>query len=271
MSSEIETAVSRLVDALARHNSIRAIGLSGGERPLPEPGEGDIDIFVYCTEIPAMIERQEMLTTLAGVIEQAVVGKLQSRHWGQGDCFLMSGVETWLLYFTMAEARKELDAILSGQYLGRLDDYYYPIGRCAMWKKMRILHDPDGILQSFKQRLDQYPEELAQAMINHHLEGLEDVEDLERAVSRKDVYFYHFALDLALDHFLQALFAKNREYFPSRKRSESYLQNFKIKPRQCEQRLRQVVAWGCNPETLEQSYRTWKELAHDLNCLPETA
>src|SRR5512142_2432766 len=112
MSSEIETAVSRLVNALAGHNSIRAIGMSGGGRPFPEPGAGDIDLFVYCTEIPTRDERQELLLSF-----QAEIGKLESGHWGQGDCLSIAGIETWLLYFTVAEARLELEAILAGNYL----------------------------------------------------------------------------------------------------------------------------------------------------------
>lgn len=79
--------------------------------------------------------------------------------------------------------------------------------------------------------------------------------------------FFHFALDLALDHFLQALFALNEEYFPSQKRSETYLRGFEVKPAGCEQRLRQVVALGGEAETLETAYQIWSGLAQDLKAL----
>jgi hypothetical protein len=270
MSTVIEGSINKLVSVLTQHASIRAIGCSGGERAFPEPGQGDIDLFVYCTAIPSKDERKAWLMSLEEKIEQIEIGKLENGHWGQGDCFLLEGVETWLLYFTMAEAHTELDVILNGQYLGRLDSYYYPIGRCAMWKAMRVFYDPDGFLQAIKQRLDEYPQELASDVLNHHLKALEDVEDLERAVYRKDIFFFHFAMDLALDHFLQALFALNKEYFPSRKRSENYLHNFQIKPAACEGRLYQVIALGGNAETLEESYRIWNILICDLKLLVES-
>lgn len=270
MSNHIEIVINTLVDRLARHDSIRAIGMSGGERPFPEPGEGDIDLFVYCTDIPTHDARQALLTSLREEVEQVEIGKLKGGHWGQGDSFSIAGVETWLLYFTVAEACAELEAILAGEYLGRLDSYYYPIGRCAMWRTMRSFYDPDGILESFKQRLAEYPQELSQAIIDHHLQALDDVEDLERAVGRRDVLFFHFALDLALDHFLQALFALNREYFPSRKRSEGYIQGFKVKPAECEQSLKQVVRLGGNAATLEQSYKIWRSLVQDLKLSIQT-
>jgi hypothetical protein len=268
MSNNMASTIQDLVTMLAHHQAVRAIGLSGGERPLPQPGEGDIDIFLYCTDVPAKEERIEMLRSFREA-EHVEIGKLESGHWGQGDCLFIAGVETWLLYFTLTETRAELKAILDGGCLGRMDDYYYPIGRCAMWKEMRALLDPDGFLKSLKECLFEYPQTLALATIDHHMRTLEDVEDLERAVQRRDVFFFHFALDLALDHFLQAVFALNREYFPSRKRSESYLQGFHIKPEECEKRLHRIVAWGGNAETLEQSYEAWNYLVQDLKLLAE--
>jgi hypothetical protein len=82
MSNNIETAICNLVNILVQHNSIRAIGMSGGERPFPEPGEGDIDLFIYCTEIPTGSERQKMLMSLRGKVEQVEIGKLASGHCG---------------------------------------------------------------------------------------------------------------------------------------------------------------------------------------------
>jgi hypothetical protein len=263
----VETVIQELVEAVARDGAVRAVGLSGGARPFPEPGQGDADLFVYCTEIPAPDRRREALASLGESVEHVAIGCLDDEHWGQGDSLVAAGVETWLMYFTLAEARAELEAVLAGQYLGRSDSYYYPIGRCAMWKAMRVFYDPDGVLRSFKARLETYPEGLARAVVAHHVEGLADVEDLERAVRRQDVLFYHFALDLALDHFLQAVFALNREYFPSRKRSESYLQGFRVKPPECEERLRRVVALGGDAETLGRSYEVWQGLVRDLEVL----
>ena len=58
MSNDIEIAINKLVNTLARHNSIRAMGISGGERVFPKPGEGDIDIFIYCAEIPTKNDKK---------------------------------------------------------------------------------------------------------------------------------------------------------------------------------------------------------------------
>lgn len=269
MREDIGKEIGELVDILAQHPSIRAIGWSSGDRAYPEPGEGDIDLFIYSSQIPHPDERYKMLASLGERVKPFEVGRLDDRHWGQGDRCWVSGIETWLLHFTITEACTELEAVLAGKYLGRVDNDFYPLGRCAMWNTMLALYDPDGILETFKKSLKEYPPRLARAVVEDHLEALKDVEDLERATSRKDVLFYHFALDIALDHFLQALFAINRVYFPSRKRSEMFIQHFPVKPAGCEQRLRQVVACGSNAETLAKSFQIWQELVRELRSLIE--
>ena len=46
MTIDIEISLQEMVTKLARCTAVRAIGLSGGERPFPQPGEGNIDLFV---------------------------------------------------------------------------------------------------------------------------------------------------------------------------------------------------------------------------------
>jgi hypothetical protein len=266
-AENIETGIRRLVDTLKNESWVSAVGLSGGDRPFPEPGQGDIDLFVYCREIPPKSQREAVLSTLDECIGPICAGRLQGGHWGQGDSCQIAGVETWLLYFTVEEARAELEDTLQGKHLWHVDHYYYPLGRCAMWKTMRVLYDPDGMLATFKTRLADYPAGLAKAVIDYHKAALGDVEDIERAVRRKDVFFYHFVLDLALDHFLQILFALNRTYFPSRKRSEQYLRLFEVKPEDCEERLFRVIARGGEAHTLGESYAIWQGILLDLEAL----
>ena len=163
------------------------------------------------------------------------------------------------MYFTIEEATEEIDTVLAGRLPGKVDSYYYPVGRLAMLKDIRVLYD-EGFLLSVKDRLSVYPDSLAESVLAHHLSALEDTEDLTRAVARGDVLFYHFALDLALDHYLQALFALNRAYFPSRKRSMEYIERFKKKPADCEEKLTEIVRQGGSAEGLGASFRLLAEL-----------
>jgi len=107
--------------------------------------------------------------------------------------------------------------------------------------------------------------------VRFHTEALCDTEDMERAAARGDVLFYHFALDIALDHFLQALFALNREYFPSRKRSIKYISGFEIKPLGCEQTLLDIAALGGSTEGARESHAKMAELIEWTRAQSETA
>lgn len=267
MINTTESILQALTNKIAALPEVISIGLSGSKSPLPTAGTGDIDVFIYCEQIPALENRAALLNDLGDILQNSEVHVFEGGHWGNGDFTLINGVETWLMYFTIDETLQEVDSILKGEYPDKLDNYYYPIGRCAMLKGMTVLHDTNHFLASLKERLADYPEQLAHTLLQYHLAELDDIEDLERAVGRKDVLFYHFALDLALDHFLQALFALNRVYFPSRKRSHEYIQSFGSKPLQCSEKLLEVIRLGSSPEDIDQSYVLWTELVGELKML----
>jgi hypothetical protein len=255
-----------LVAAVSTIETVRAIGLSSSPISPSQLDAGDLDIFIYCEALPSVAERRAALACL-GLAQDLALEVSAGGHWGHADTLLWRGIETWLMYFTLDETRHELEAVLAGKYPGRLDADFYPIGRCAMFEKMTSLYDPHGFIASLKERVRVYPDRLAQIILDYHLAGLEDTEDLERAVARKDVLFYHFALENALDHFLQALFACNHAYFPSRKRSLEYIRNFARKPPDCGDRLLQTIECGCRPETLSASKQAWDSLIGDFKSM----
>jgi len=168
------------------------------------------------------------------------------------------------MYFTVSQTLIDVESILNGEYPDKLDNYYYPIGRCAMLKNINVLYDKNDFLYALKKRLSEYPDKLAKILIQYHLNELEDTEDLERAVIRKDVFFYHFAMDIAIDHFLQALFAINRTYFPSRKRTLDFIKNFNVKPEECSEKLLEVVKLGSFSEGINQSFMLWNNTVNEL-------
>jgi hypothetical protein len=264
MTYTTEEILDRLVSHISGLPMVQSVGLSGKKTPLPKKGEGDIDLFIYCDEIPALARRQEVLDALCGVIEEGKADVIHGGRWGYGDFALLNGVETWLMYFTMEETLADAESILKGEQPDKLDNYYYPVGRLAMLKNMTVLFDRSGFLSGLKNRLASYPEKLRNTLAAHHLSELHDTEDLCRAVTRRDAFFYHFALDIALDHFLQALFAMNSTYFPSRKRTLEYLASFSVQPKDCASRLMEVLRLGGKGETVPQSYSLFQSLADEL-------
>ena len=266
MEAETETIIQTLIEYVSAMPEVASIGISGSKRPLPKPGEGDIDLFVYCDAIPACDKRREAIGQLGDLAQDCKINVFEGGHWGTGDFLRVNGVETWLMYFTLRDTSSNVDAILKGDFPDKLGNYYYPIGRCAMLKAITVLYDQSGYLNSLKDRLQVYRQPLAEKLAGYHLDKLADVEDLQRAVVRKDVLFYHFALDIAIDHFLQALFAINRTFFPSRKRTLQFMAGFAVQPINCAERLLEVIRLGSAAEGIGQSYALWAGLVDELRC-----
>lgn len=264
MEWRIQEIFDKLIEQIAEIESVSAIGLSGKIKPFPEPGKGDFDIFIYCKDIPDEQIRKTCLKTLENNIKNVKMSVFCNEAWGLSDYCTIEGIDTWLMFFNNNDVEKNLQEIVQGKYLNRVDNYYYPIGRLGMLKNLTILHDEDGFLRDIKRILDLYPKALKESMIAYNFEALDDVEDLLRAIDRKDVLFYHFAIDIALDNFLLALFAMNETYFPSRKRSLQYIEKFEKKPNRCSERLLSIIQNGANAETLRNSYEEFRELCNEL-------
>ena len=270
MTPSTEELLSLIVGRVSALDTVQAAGISGGGAPLPEAGEGDIDVFIYCSALPSLAERRAVLENLPDNAQGCRVKVFEDQRWGSGDFALLNGVETWLMYFTVEDALAEAEDILSGKQPDKRDNDYYPVGRLGMLKNITVLFDKAGFLEKLKARLAQYPPALSQTLTAHHLHALCDTEDLDRAAARKDALFYHFALDLALDHFLQALFALNFTYFPSRKRTLTYIEGFPLKPERCGERLLELLTLGGSGETVPRSHAILKSLTAELAALAKT-
>ena len=262
----LQTEIDALVQALKRQPSLRAIGKTGGEA-LPSDEFSDIDLFLFCEQIPSLVERESCLRSVADRITVTEFGETEHPHWGLVDSVLIGEQEVYLMYFSLGAFESSVEAILRGERTEREENYFYPTGRLASIQGMHALYDPDGFLAKLKSRISVYPESLRNTILSSCLPKIDDEEDFMRAIRRKDVLFYHATLDLALDRFLQALFAFNRVYFPSRKRSLEFIRAFAIKPEDCEARLTRVASLGTNADTLEESYSLWQNLCKDLENL----
>ena len=259
----IQAEFDTLLQTIKQIPMLRAIGKTGGVA-LPTDGYSDIDLFLFCEQIPALEVRSVHYSMFPRNVNVAEFGFNEHPHWGLVDSVLIGEQEVYLMYFTQNAFTASINAILRGERTEREENYFYPTGRLASILGMHAFYDPEGYLADIKTRISVYPDSLKNAILSRCLPKIDDEEDFMRAIRRKDVLFYHSTLDLALDRFLQALFALNRVYFPSRKRSLEYIREFTIKPEECEARLERVVALGAGAEMLDESYETWQSLCREL-------
>jgi len=272
MGKLLQDCYALIINTVAEINEVVAIGKSGGSK-LPENGESDIDIYVFCKSIPEIQSRKEAIDRLGNVISNTNYSEHDSSFWGTIDFLTLNDTDICLMYFTTINMDEEIESVLNGTRLDREADYFYPTGRCATFLSMHILYDKNGYIANIKEKLSTYPQELTKKIYNHHIhkaKGNYGGEDFERAVSSGDVLFYHSTLEFAIDHFLQALFALNKCYFPSRKRMIEFINGFDIKPLNCTDRLLQTVELGAKSETLSDSYAIWSSLHKELFDLGNT-
>lgn len=263
----IKEKIDALVNAIASCSSVTAVGLSSN--PLPQTGaDGDIDLFVYCSSIPEVDSRD--LLYPAHLKENGSLKKrvMLSKHWGDVDFLSLDGIDTWIMYFTEAEVTQDNLSIVEGKQFDRQNGYY-PTGRLAMFKNMQILFERDPFLTNIQKALQVYPPKLKAALLEHASAGLDDDEDLLRAVNRRDVLFFHCALDAAVDNLLQLLYTMNDVLFPSRKRVEQITGAFKLTPRSLYERLCEIIRLGANAETLQAAYEKYALLRDETRTLYE--
>ena len=264
--SDINHKIGQLISSVAQLDHVQAIGQSGDRSIEPQPGESDVDIFVFCDQIPELEARRSQYEKSSSLFQSCAMQVCAGGEWGTGDVLMVNRVETMFMYFSCDDTRRDVMEILAGHHLDSRRGYY-PIGRCATLRQLYAWYDATGFLAEMKKLLADYPEDLAHMQIGFHLTKTYDHEDFGRAVRRQDVLFYHQVLECALDHYLQTLFALNRVFFPSRKRSQQAIEQFQNKPERCYVRLLEAIRLGSSPDGIDQSHTVWCGLVDDLKQL----
>lgn len=259
----IAEQVRYLWDAIDRMDGVAAFGYTGDERLDLRENGSDIDAFVFARSIPPpAIRADRYRAALGNAIEILDSEAIAGGPWGHADRLVVGGTELWLMYFRTDETLHDLEETLAGRRLDR-EGEFFPTGRLAALRNLNAVKD-DGFLKRIRERLGVYPGMLREKMVSHHLPLAYDEEDFASALRRTDVWFYHTVLDNALEHFLQALYAVNETYFPSRKRNESYLAAFPKKPVLTVERITEAIRFGASEATLEMSKDVWVGLVRDL-------
>ena len=254
-----------LMNLISKINGVKSIGKTGLPT-LPLSNESDVDIFIFCDKVPFVDTRQKFYNSI-NYDMNIQTHEIENKHWGIIDFLYINDLEICLMYYTINKVELEIDDILNGNRVKKEEGYFYPIGRCATLKNINIIYDKDKFLEKMKEKLSVYPKNLCEKNIKFHLSRLNDTEDLDRAVKMQDILFYHFALDISLDHFLQILFSLNYCYFPSRKRSIQFINDFNSKPENCVNDLLEIIELGGNKNTINKSYERWKELCNETRKL----
>lgn len=256
----------QLITMLAADRDILGIGQTGDIFAPLIPGKSDIDLFVICERIPDRQERLSRYQPLIAACSSLQMEVCSGGVWGYGDIFVCEGIDVMPMYFTKTEMEGYLREVLDGRHLER-EGRFYPIGRLASIEALHVLHEKDASWTKIISMVKAHPPELFSRWYSSEIGQMIDEEDLGRAELRHEVLFYHQVTEAFLDHFLQALYAKNNCYFPSRKRAEEAIASFKLKPAACFERLLRIVELGSRAAAIDQSVAELRKLAEELKEL----
>lgn len=256
-------AKDNLVREISKCEAVKGIAQTGDINATLVPGQSDIDLFVLCTNIPSLEERKRMYSMFSNQYTKCTLNVCNGGMWGYGDILLIGGIEIMPMYYTIEEMESYLNEILQGKHL-RVIGGFYPTGRLSSVETINILYEEGSTWSDLKEMVKRKPAVLFKKLYQHHIIRVLNDEDLGRVILRKEVLFYHQVLERSLDHLLQALFALNRTYFPSRKRMEEYIHRFENKPIDCYERLIKIIEMAASGETMVESVRDLRELTREI-------
>jgi hypothetical protein len=239
------------------------IGQTGDINAKLIPRQSDIDLFVLCTTVPTEEERQQIYIKYSVDYSKCLMNASNGGIWGYGDILIIDGIDVMFMYFTIEEIDTYLGEVLDGKHLEK-EGGFYPSGRLASIESINILYERDDIWTTRKSNVKKYPREWFKKMFEYHIDRVLDNEDLGRVTLRKEVMFYHQVLENAFDHLLQALYAVNSTYFPSRKRSEEYIHTFNYKPADCYPRFLRIIENSISSKTIEDSVIELKNITFEI-------
>lgn len=152
MNQQLIDGYSLLIRSVSEISEVLSIGKSGGNE-LPVHGESDIDIYVFCSVIPAIKARQSAVQKVGGAVSYANYSENGGRFWGTVDFITLEETEICLMYFTTSFMDDDIESVLNGTRLDKEAGMFYPAGRCATMLTMHVLYDKTGYIAHMKARL----------------------------------------------------------------------------------------------------------------------
>ncbi len=254
----------KLVYEISKCRDVKGVAQTGNINAKLVPGQSDIDLFVLCANIPSQKERERIYSIFVKQYSECTMNVCNGGKWGNGDILVIEGIEIMPMYFTIKEMKTYLEETLQGKHLGMAGGFY-PTGRLASVETINILYEEDFEWSAMKEMVKRPQDELFEKLFHYHISRVLNEEDLGRVILRKEVLFYHQVLENSLDHLLQALYALNHTYFPSRKRVKEYILQFESKPENCYERLLSIVELAISSDTIEESVNSLTDLAGEVH------
>ncbi|OKH53267.1 hypothetical protein NIES2101_11835 [Calothrix sp. HK-06] len=190
----------------------------------------DCDVMLYYSELPS----EEELTRARQQNQVEFIGILGNRQEGAfGESFLVNGVECQFAHATIAQWEKEISSILEEF------DVQSPIIKAMSGTLVGIPLYGETLIQQWKARVANYPDGLAQTMVEHYLRFVAIWGMQSKLAKRDTTLWYYQILVESAQNILGVLSGLNRLYYSTFqfKRMGRFVEQMKIAPLNLASRL----------------------------------
>jgi hypothetical protein len=232
------------------------IALGGAHAKGVDDSLSDIDVYVFAPKVLPCVERSALTEAHVGSEAKAISWGEDSPFREGGTDFWYAGrkVECWLRHTAVIEETiaAGLEGNIRRDFVRWTVMGYFSYVPLSDVHAMRIVEDPHGILEGWKERVRVYPEPLRDAILARFFSEARFWPDnfhYRTAVERCDVIYTTGIVQQVVQALVQVAFAANRVYFPGEKKLAAALRLLPATPRDFVGRVQALLYAGSPPTT----------------------
>ncbi len=223
--------VKRNVEAYIANPKTKAVMVTGSVAEGLCDEYSDCDVCFYYDELPTedelqLVRQQNQGSELIGILGDRQVGAF-------GESFLMNGVECQFAHATITQWEKEISTVLE-QF-----DVQSPIMKGMSGTLIGIPLYGETLIQQWKAKVANYPNGLAQTMVEHYLKFFA-IWGMQQKFAKRDttLWYYQIIVESA-QNLLGVMSGLNRLYYSTFqfKRMNKFIEQMEIAPRNLAARL----------------------------------
>lgn len=203
-TEHLRALARRIADVVVEEVAPRSVLLTGSAATGEADRYSDVDMIVYCDELPAEERIGAIVERLGGEDRKQIYPRTEDEH---GESFELGRIQCQLAFVTVRCADGEVERVLAGEELES------PLQKAVEGILEGIpLHGPE-LIEGWRARAAAYPDSLRRAMIERHWRFF-PLWYVERQVAARDAFLWRrqILVKAAFD-LLAVLAALNRLYF----------------------------------------------------------
>lgn len=241
---------NKIIDEYKKFEQVEAIAIGGSSAAKTSDNASDVDIYVFTNKNIPIELRENLVKKVSSKYE---VG---AEYFGSGDEYFVDnlGIQLDIMFWD----KNWFDSVVENVWIKHYPSNGYTTCFLYTLKNLQILFDKNGWLAGLKEKINtDYPEELANNITKRNLMLMKDkpfasyYDQIEKAVSRKDINSINHRIACFLASYFDIIFALNKLLHPGEKRLIKFAKdNCKILPEKFEENIENLLQQP-NPQTLQ--------------------